>query len=383
MYDFAGELGQWPQARIAGLIERATVEDVDRAIACERPGENALAALLSPAARSRLEPMAQKAHRLTRRHFGRTIGLYVPLYLSNVCTSDCLYCSFSPRAGLEGKRITLDFDEIRDECEALADHGFQTILLLTGDAPRAAPVNYIAEAVRIAREYFASVSVEVYAMDEPDYRCLCEAGLDGVTLYMETYDRAVYCDVHRAGMKTDYQYRLDAIERAGRAGAWRLNLGALLGLADWRIDGFRLGLHARYIQNTCWKSAVALSFPRLHNVPERFTVPHRVSDVELVQLMLAMRLFLPEAGFTMSTREHPHLRDRLIPLGVTLMSAGSSTRPGGYATYQDVSLEQFAVEDRRPPAEVAQAIRRAGYDPVWKDFDRAFHTDQGLLFPFR
>jgi 2-iminoacetate synthase len=210
-------------------------------------------------------------------------------------------------------------------------------------------------------------------MEQAGYERLCEAGLDGVTLYMETYDRETYAQVHLAGKKKDYPYRLEALERAGKAGARRLNLGALLGLFDWRAEGFWMGLHARYLQKACWRSAVAVSFPRLHHAPPRFTPQCRVTDPELVQLMLALRLFLPEAGFTMSTRESAAFRDKLIPLGVTLMSAGSSTRPGGYATHGDETLEQFAIEDTRPPAEVAAAIRKAGYDAVWKDFDPAFH----------
>jgi 2-iminoacetate synthase len=181
--------------------------------------------------------------------------------------------------------------------------------------------------------------------------------------------------VHRRGRKADFAFRLDAIERAGRAGVRRVSIGALLGLADWRVDAFRLALHARYLQKTCWQSAVAVSFPRLRNVPSTFTVEHALSDRQLVQMMLALRLFLPEAGFNLSTREPATLRDALIPLGVTMMSAGSSTRPGGYALAGRSALEQFAIEDTRSPDEVARAIRLAGYDPVWKDYDRAFFAE--------
>ncbi len=189
---------------------------------------------------------------------------------------------------------------------------------------------------------------------------------------METYDREVYGQVHLLGEKADYNYRLGAIERAGRAGARKLNIGVLLGLTDWRLDGFWTALHARYLQRVCWQSSVAVSFPRLRHVPERFHIPKLVGDRDLVQYMLALRLFLPEAAFNLSTREAPAFRDRLIPLGVTHMSAGSSTRPGGYETYGEEVLEQFALEDHRTPDAVEAAIRRAGYDPVWKDFDRAF-----------
>lgn len=300
--------------------------------------------------------------------------MYAPIYLSNVCTSDCMYCGFATRSGMREKRVTLDAAAIRRECEALSSRGFRAVLLLTGDAPRVAPVGYIAEAVRIAREYFASVSVEVYAMESDDYAQLCAAGLEGVTLYMETYDQETYAQVHLAGKKMDYRFRLDAMERAGRAGAWKLNLGALLGLFDWRVDGFWLGLHARYLQHACWRTAVACSFPRLRNMPQRFRPNCVVGDADLVQLLLALRLFMPESGLVLSTRETAAFRDHLIPLGLTQMSAGSSTRPGGYVTCGEETLEQFAIEDTRSPEEVIAAIRKAGYDPVWKDFDQAFHT---------
>jgi len=372
-YPFASTLTAWPEARLRELLRHAGAAEVQRALRREQLFPEDLAALLSPAAVPFLEEMAQAAHRLTRRHFGRTIGLYAPIYLSNICHSDCLYCGYALHSGSPGERRTLTLEEIRAECQVLADRGFQNILLLTGEAPKAAPLNYLARAVSLAREYFASVSVEIYTLDEAGYRTLVERGLEGVTLYMETYHRETYDAVHRRGRKRDYHYRLEAMSRAGRAGVRRLSIGALLGLYHWWADGFWLGLHARQLQKECWQSAVSISFPRLRHAPERFRVQHLPSDRELVQLMLALRLFLPEVGFNLSTRESAGLRDRLIPLGVTMMSAGSSTRPGGYAHLdRDAALEQFEIEDRRSPAEVAAAIRRAGYDPVWKDFDRAF-----------
>ena len=370
---FAKILDDWPEARIKEVMERAGAGDVERALRREQLLPEDLAALLSPAAAPFLEDMAQAAHRLTRRHFGRTIGLYVPIYLSNLCTCDCTYCGFAVHSGSVGARRTLTPAEIRTECAVLAGQGFQSVLLLTGEAPKAAPVSYLAQAVAIAREYFASVAVEVYALDQEDYKTLVDRGLEGVTLYMETYDRETYARVHPRGRKRDFAYRLRGMERAGRAGVRRLSLGALLGLYHWWADGFRLGLHARYLQKECWQSAMSLSFPRLRHAPHRHPVQYPVGDRELVQLMLALRIFLPEVGFNLSTRESSRLRDRLIPLGVTMMSAGSSTRPGGYSHLDDdAALEQFEIEDGRSPAEVAEAIRRAGYDPVWKDFDRAF-----------
>lgn len=369
---FIETLNAWPADRVRALTDSATRADVERALAREERGPADLAALFSPVAKDYLEPMAHEAQRLTRWHFGRTIGLYVPIYLSNVCGADCTYCGYAVRSGNKEKRVTLDPAAIRRECAALAAQGFQNVLLLTGEAPRAVPVDYIAEGVSIAREYFPSVSIEVYSLDLADYRRLCDLGLEGVTIYMESYDRDIYSQVHLLGDKCNYDYRLDAIESAGRGGARKLNIGVLLGLSDWRVDGFWTALHARYLQRACWQSSVSLSFPRLSHVPERFHIPSMVSDRELVQYMLAMRLYLPEAGFNLSTREAPELRDKLISLGVTMMSAGSSTRPGGYATNGEEVLEQFAIEDHRSPEEVAAAIRCAGYDPVWKDFDRAF-----------
>lgn len=374
---FHDTLKRWPVERVREAIDRAVPEDVRRALRREERTEEDLAALLSPHAIPHMEAIAGEAQRLTRWHFGRTIGMYVPLYLSNVCGADCTYCGYSIRSGSDLERRTLTLDEVSRECEALAGHGFQSVLLLTGDAPAATPVEFIAEAVSIARKHFASVSVEIYALDQEQYELLVLHGIEGVTLYMETYDRKTYGEVHLHGRKMDYGYRLDAIERAGRAGARRLSIGALLGLSDWAVDAFRTAIHGRYLQKACWQSAVAVSFPRLVHVPPRFAIRHPVSDRDLVQLMLALRLFLPEAGFNLSTRERPEFRDRLIPLGVTMMSAGSSTRPGGYATYGDETLGQFDIEDRRGPAEVAAAIRCAGYDPVWKDFDPAFHESPG------
>jgi 2-iminoacetate synthase len=370
---FRSELDRWPPDKVRDLVMRSTPADVARALAATRRSVADLAALMSPAAEPRLEEMAQAARRLTRRYFGRTMGLYVPLYISNVCLADCLYCGYAVRSGSRMKRRTLSTEEIRRECEALAARGFQNVLILSGEARRAVPVERIATAVRVARELFPSVSIETYALGAEGYRRLADEGIEGVTLYMETYDTTTYSRVHVGGEKTDFDFRLDAIERAGEAGVRRLSIGALLGLHDWRLDGFWMGLHARYLHRVCWGSSVCLSFPRLRGTPERFTIEHAVSDRELVQLILAMRLFLPDAGFNLSTREGAGLRDRLIPLGITMMSAGSSTRPGGYSTPAPETLEQFGVEDTRSPAEVAEAIRRAGYDPVWKDFDRAFH----------
>lgn len=371
--DFSEVLDAWPENRLRELFLQAKSHDVERVLKSEDLSPQDLAILLSPSAQSSLEEMARISNRMTRRHFGRTISLFAPIYLSNVCNSDCVYCCYAKRSEMPGERKTLTQSEIHAECNALAAHGFRSVLLLTGDAPRVAGVDYLAAAVSIAREYFPSVSIEVYALDVEDYRQLVDIGLDGVTLFMETYHRETYAKVHLKGRKKDFSYRLEASERAGRAGARRLGLGALLGLYDWRLDGFWTAMHARYLQKKCWQSAVSVSFPRLRHAPPRYPIEKLPSDAEFVQLMLVTRLFLPEVGFYLSTREQADLRDNLIPLGMTHMSAGSSTRPGGYASGGEQTLQQFEIEDRRSPAEVVEAIRGAGYDPVWKDFDRTFH----------
>jgi len=376
---FSDEITQWPPEKVRQMIASATPDAVERALEREDRTPADLAALLSPAAVPRLEDMARMANRLTRQYFGRTISLYAPIYISNLCAADCVYCGFAAKSGIRMRRVTLKDAEIRAECAALAERGFRHVLLLTGEAPAKVPPRRIADAARVAAEYFPSVSVEVYAMETPEYALLEEAGVEGVTLYQETYDPQTYRQVHLSGKKMDYAWRLDALERAGRAGIRRLTIGALLGLYDWACEGFWMGLHGRYLQRTCWRSALFVSFPRLRHTPNRFRPPALVTDAQLVQLILAMRLFLPQAGFNLSTREPAWLRDRLVTLGITSMSAGSSTRPGGYASRGEEVLEQFEIEDTRGPDEVVAMIRRAGLDPVWKDYDHAFYRETGTV----
>lgn len=372
MTSFETLLQDWPEERVREAQASATESRAAAALASEHRRAEDLLALLSPAALPLLEAMAVEANKQTRRQFGHTIGLYAPIYLSNVCGSNCSYCSFSTQNAGKEKRTTLDESQIEQECRALSQQGFESVLLLTGDAVHAAPPLYIAQACRIARKWFSSVAVEVYSMTEEEYRLLCDYGLDGVTLYQESYHRPTYLEMHRSGRKRDYSFRLEAPERAGRAGVRRLGTGILLGLYEWRIDAFWLGLHGRWLQQRCWNSQVAVSFPRLKHTPSAFVPPFPVSDIDMVQMMLALRLFLPEAPFLLSTREAPAFRDKLIPLGITAMSAGSSTRPGGYSLTSSPALEQFEIEDSRTVPEIKQLIEQAGYDPVWKDYDHAF-----------
>ncbi|MGC9053636.1 MAG: 2-iminoacetate synthase ThiH [Candidatus Hydrogenedens sp.] len=377
-YSFANILNKWNSELINEVYEKTNEDKVLYALGKESLSIEDLIALLSPKALPFLEKMAQKANRLTRWHFGRTISIYAPIYLSNLCASDCVYCYFASHSGIREKRVTLTEEQIRGECIELNKKGIQTILLLTGDAPKIVTVDYISQAVRIAKEYFKSVSIEVYSMDEEHYTQLANDGTEGVTLYMETYDKETYDKVHLSGKKKDYLYRLDALERAGRAGIRRLTCGVLLGLSDWRLDVVWLALHAKYLEKMCWKSVISLSFPRLKHTPSRFKVPHLVSLQELVQIITAMRLFMPYSPFNLSTRESAEVRNHLIPLGITSMSAGSSTRPGGYKIYQNVTdtqrpvLEQFEIDDHRTVEGVISAIKNKGYDPVWVDFEPGF-----------
>lgn len=377
-YSFLEILQNWHKDRIAELYSQITEADVLAALEKENLSVKDLIALLSSKATPFIEQIAQKAHHLTRQYFGRTISLYAPIYLSNLCVSDCVYCCFATHAGIHEKRVALTDEQIREECIELSSRGIQTVLLLTGDAPKRTGIDYICKAVAIAKEYFKSVSVEVYAMDEPQYVQLANNGTEGVTLYMETYDRDVYDKVHLAGKKKDFKYRLDALEKAGRAGIRRLTCGALLGLSDWHYDIVWLALHAKYLQKVCWQSLVSVSFPRLKHTPQRFNVPHIVNLNELVQIITAMRLFLPRSPFNLSTRETAEIRDNLIPLGITSISAGSSTQPGGYKVFRDVEsaqrpvLEQFEIDDYRSVEEVVHAIEQKGYDPVWVDFEPGF-----------
>ncbi len=323
-------------------------------------------ALISPAAADFLEPMARRAQAVTVQRFGRCIQMYAPLYVSNWCINGCLYCGFHGESGQT--RTALSDEQVLAEGRYLHDVGFRHLLLVSGEAPRKYPLERLGRAIELLSPLFSSVSIEVQALTEPQYAQVARAGAEGVTMFQETYDRALYTRVHPRGPKSDYANRLEAPERAARAGFRRLSLGALLGLSDFRVEAIALALHADHLLRTHWRTQVSINVPRLRNAPAELGVPAPVSDRDLVQMLLALRIHLPDVGLVMSTREPPALRDRLIPLGITQMSAGSKTDPGGYRQ-QVHATEQFAVEDGRSVAEVAAAIRRAGYDPVWKDWD--------------
>ena len=325
---------------VARQIMACTADDVRRALSVRHLMAHDLMPLLSPAAGMFLEEMAQRAHRLTQQRFGRVISLFAPLYLSNECINSCLYCGFNRANPV--RRLTLTPQQAAEEARHLHDAGFRHVLLVSGENPHVVTLEYLTWVVDLLRSRFSSVSIEVYPLDTEEYRELIAHGVDGLVLYQETYDEDRYAEFHPRGPKRDFLRRLETAERGGKAGFRRLGIGALLGLGDWRVEGFFLGLHARFLSKTFWKSYVTVSFPRLKPAAGGFMPPHPVGDAGLVQLLVALRLFLPDVGFTLSTREPPHLRDHLIPLGVTSMSAGSSTEPGGYTQVREAEA-QFEV----------------------------------------
>jgi 2-iminoacetate synthase len=357
-----------PRALLAG-IEAKTSRDVERALQAERLRLDDFQAFLSPAAADYLEPMATLAHRLTVQRFGRNILLYAPIYLSNECSNGCRYCGFS--ADNRVPRRTLTLDEIEREAQILHQKGFRHILLLTGEAPTAVDNDALAAAVRRIRPLFSSVALEVYPMEIDGYRQMIDAGVDGLTVYQETYDPELYAELHAYGRKRDYDFRLATPERGGEAGLRRIGIGFLLGLGNFRTEAFFAGLHALYLARHYWRTHLSVSFPRIRPADGGFAPLNPVSDREFVQLVCAMRLLVPDAGLVLSTRENASLRENLLPLGITQMSAGSCTAPGGYAD-PDRTTQQFAIDDDRTPEEVGRMIRAKGYEAVWKDWDSAF-----------
>jgi len=362
-----GDPGTWD--RVEEQVHSRDRGDVRHALECERPGPAELAALLSPAAMGDLPEMAARAAALTRRRFGHTAVLYAPLYLSNECSNGCTYCGFSRSRTIA--RRTLAEDEIVAEAELLRGQGFGHVLLLTGEDRGAAPVRYIRRAVERCREVFSSVAVEVYPLDESEYASLAAAGCDGVTLYQETYDPLTYDRIHPWGPKSDFGFRLDAPGRAAAAGMRWMSIGALLGLADWRTEAWMLAAHGHALRRRYWRTRLAIGFPRLRDEPGGDLSLQPLADRDLAQMIVALRLAFPDADLVLSTRESAKLRDALIGVGVTRLSAGSRTHPGGYTLGADAG-EQFAVTDRRSPAEVAAALVERGIEPVWKDWDPSF-----------
>jgi len=371
---FYDEMKRTNWTEIEREIQVRTEADVESALGAVRQGGIDLdhfMSLLSPTAESCIEEMAQHAHNVTTQRFGKTVSLFAPLYVSNFCSNSCAYCGFNSKNPV--RRLALTPEQVRDEGEFIHRLGFRNLLLVSGEQPKVASLDYFTRIVGLLRPLFSSIAVEIYPMSAEQYQALIACGVDGLTVFQETYSEELYRQFHPGGKKRNYRWRLETPDRGGEAGFRRIGLGALLGLGNWRVEGFYMGLHAKYLMRKFWKSQVSISFPRLRPAAGSFQPPHPVSDLNFVQLLTALRLFLPDTGFTLSTREPADFRDNLIMLGITSMSAGSKTDPGGYTHPQGNGAEaQFEIADHRDPETVAEVIRQKGYEPVWKDWDEAF-----------
>ena len=338
-----------------------------------------------------LEAMAQSSRALTFQNFGRTMRLFAPLYLSNECINNCRYCGFSRDNPI--LRVTLTLDEVVAEGRHLANQGFRQVLLVAGEHPKFISQDYLTDCVRALAEMFPSIAIEVGPMRCEDYLPIVRAGAEGLVVYQETYDRSAYHELHLSGPKRDFNWRLDCVERGYDAGFRRLGIGVLFGLAQWQPDAIALAAHLEYLLKRCWRAQITVSLPRLRPASGGFQPHFSLSDRELAQLICAFRICFPQVGIVLSTREQASLRDALMSLGVTMMSAGSHTEPGGYTRqgsehlhrtvrgriiapdFQDgedqLATGQFEISDDRSPAEISSVLRLRGFDAVWKDWDQA------------
>ncbi len=395
---FVAEFNSLPLATLVKKSLATSASTAREAAAKDKFSLVDFAALISPAAAENLEALGQRAHTMTQQRFGKTIRLFAPLYLSNECVNNCSYCGFSRDNAI--LRVTLSIEEVLREAAELKSQGFRNVLLVAGEHPKFVSNNYLRDCIAALHADWPSVSLEVGPMETEEYLPLVAAGADGLVVYQETYDRKVYAQMHTAGPKRNFDWRLETPERAYAAGFRRLGIAPLYGLADWRYEALSLAAHADYLLRHCWKAAVTISLPRLRPCAGEFEPLTHMSDRELAQVICAFRIMFPDVGIVLSTRETPKLRDGLIPLGITMMSAGARTEPGGYTgagkekihhtergIIKEIALGasewapqenrptnatgQFNIGDERPAQEVAELIRKLGYEPVWKDWDPA------------
>ncbi|MFN2508014.1 MAG: 2-iminoacetate synthase ThiH [Chthoniobacterales bacterium] len=347
--------------------------------------------LIAPKSDPKFEAMAQESRALTRQNFGRTMRLFAPLYLSNECINNCRYCGFSRDNPI--LRVTLEVEEVLAEARHLAGEGFRQVLLVAGEHPKFVSGQYLADCVRALAPEFSSIAIEVGPMESAEYVPLVSAGAEALVVYQETYNRRIYCEMHTSGPKRDFNWRLDCAERGYAAGFRRLGIGALFGLAPWAGEAVALAAHVEYLLKRCWQAQISVSLPRLRPAAGGFQPAFSMTDRELAQLICALRITFPQIGIVLSTRERASLRDALVPLGVTMMSAGSHTEPGGYTQQGAAKLHltvrgrivapefqegldrlaagQFEISDERAPAEIGASLRSRGIDAVWKDWDQA------------
>ena len=368
---FFDEISKVDIDKFRPLVDSRTDADVERALSKSGPLDvEDFAALISENARIHyLKDMAQMSMQLTRRRFGRTVNMYLPLYLTNLCTNKCKYCGFS--SANKFKRTVLTLDEIREECEAINKLGYENILLVTGENDRRGGMDYFRQVLPIVKDYAAYLQMEVQPLDTEDYAELKTLGLDAVSVYQETYHPQCYKENHLAGKKMDMRYRMETPDRLGTAGIDKIGIGALLGLYDWTVDCCAVAMHVLYMREHYWKSRLSVSFPRLRPAAGGYEPQFPMSDPQMVQLICAWRIFDNELDLTISTRESADFRDMIIPLGITAVSAGSSTEPGGYA-HKGKNLAQWEINDDRSVDAVVDALHRNGLEAVFHDASTSY-----------
>ena len=354
---------------ISMSIYAKTAQDVERALAKPKRDLEDFKALISPAAEGYLEQMAQLSYAATRKRFGNTMSLYIPLYLSNLCANSCTYCGFSMDNRI--KRRTLNQEEVLAETQAIKKMKFDSVLLVTGEHETKVGMNYFRQMLPVIKPHFNYLAMEVQPLDQVDYAELKTLGLDAVMVYQETYHPSTYAEHHLRGNKMDFEYRLETPDRLAKAGIDKIGIGALIGLEEWRTDCFYVAAHLDYLERTYWQTRYSISFPRLRPCEGALQPKSVMTDKQLVQLICAYRLLNPEVELSLSTRESEKFRDNVLPLGITTMSAASKTQPGGYAL-EEQELEQFEISDERSASSVEAMIRTQGFDPVWKDWHSAY-----------
>ena len=367
MFKDVFEKYEWDE--IQKRIYNSTSEDVENALSAQNRSLEDFLAMISPAAEAYLEQMAFLSRELTQKRFGKTIQMYAPMYLSNECQNICTYCGFSLDNKI--KRKTLSDSEILLEAKVLKTAGFDHILLVTGEANHTVNINYFLNAIRLLKPHFANISLEVQPLSSEEYQQLHAAGVHSILVYQETYHKEVYKEYHPKGKKSNFDFRLETPDRVGKALIHKLGLGVLLGLEDWRTDSFFNALHLDYLQKTYWQTQFSVSFPRLRPAEGIIEPKFIMSDKDLAQLIFAYRLWNEDLELSLSTRENEKFRDNMISLGITTMSAGSKTNPGGYAVDAE-SLEQFETSDERSATEIVEVISNSGYQAVWKNWDQIY-----------
>lgn len=373
-HGFSDVVRQWDWDETASRFDTFTSRDVERVLAKAAADKQLtpeeFMVLISPAAESYLEQMAQLSRMFTRERFGKTISMYIPLYVSNACTNKCVYCGFNHDNPF--KRTTLTMEQVKAECEAIRKLGpFENLLIVSGEFPSLNGADYMEEVFKTCRPYFHNLTLEAMPMKQRDYERLVNVGLNGVVCFQETYNYNRYGHYHPHGMKSFYDWRINGFDRMGRAGVHKIGMGVLIGLEDWRTDVTFMARHLRYLQQHYWRTRYSINFPRMCPSETGYQPNVVMTDRQLAQLTFAFRIFDHDVDISYSTREKPEFRKNMMQLGVTSMSAGSQTEPGGYASCPD-ALEQFEVTDHRTPKAVTQSIREGGYDVVWKDWDRIF-----------